>query len=284
MAADATTPVAADVPTSRVPSTTASTRLLCLLGHPVAHSRSPQLHSAAIAAAGHDAVYVALDVAPGDLPAAVAGLRAVGFLGANVTLPHKAEALALADDATEEARFVGVANTLFWEGDRLVADNTDATGLRDVLADGCGVGPGDPVTIVGSGGAARAAAVALGRLGAATSVHARRPAAAEAIVDLARQAGGAALDGQPPRVVVNATPLGRHSEPLPDAFMDLGPGQVALDLNYEGGSPFLRSAEAAGGLALDGMGMLIAQAEQAFRRWFGDVPPAGAMASAAGRG
>lgn len=261
--------------------TTARTRLLCLLGHPVAHSRSPQLHTAAIAAGGHDAVYVALDVAPDRFAAAVDGLRAIGFLGANVTLPHKAAALALADAATEEARFVGVANTLFWEGGRLLADNTDATGLRAVLVEDCGVTAGEPVTVVGSGGAARAAAVALGRLGAATTVHARRSDAAREVADLAREAGGAPTTDAAPRVVVNATPLGRHGEALPEAFMGLGAGRVALDLNYEGDSPFLTSARAAGGTALDGMGMLIAQAEQSFRRWFGAPPPPGVMATAA---
>lgn len=261
-----------------VPGTTAATRLLCVLGHPVAHSRSPELHSAAIAATGVDAVYLAFDVAPEAFAAAIAGLRALrGWLGANVTIPHKAAALALADAATEEAAFVGAANTLFWdEQGRLVADNTDAVGLQQVLADDIGVAPGDRAVIVGSGGAARAAAVALGRLGAAVAVDARRPEAGAEVAELAVRAGGAAgADEGPPRLVVNATPLGRHGERLPERWMGLGAGQVALDLNVDPEpSPFLRAAAAGGARAVDGRGMLVAQAVAAFARWTGTrVPP-----------
>ena len=261
-----------------VPGTTAATRLLCVLGHPVAHSRSPELHSAAIAATGVDAVYLAFDVAPEAFAAAIAGLRALrGWLGANVTIPHKAAALALADAATEEAAFVGAANTLFWdEQGRLVADNTDAVGLQQVLADDIGVAPGDRAVIVGSGGAARAAPVALGRLGAAVAVDARRPEAGAEVAELAVRAGGAAgADEGPPRLVVNATPLGRHGERLPERWMGLGAGQVALDLNVDPEpSPFLRAAAAGGARAVDGRGMLVAQAVAAFARWTGRrVPP-----------
>lgn len=285
--------------TDPVPATTAATRLLCVLGHPVGHSLSPRLHSAAITAAGHDAVYLAFDVASRDLAAAVEGLRALagegpgpaggGWLGANVTIPHKAGALEAADDATDEAAFVGAANTLFWEGGapgagRLVADNTDATGLIEVLRRDCGLVEGDHAVVFGSGGAARAAAVALGRLGAVVTCEGRRPDAAQAIAALANTAGGAAPRGTPgpPRVVINATPLGRHGEPLPDHLMALGEGQTALDLNYGSPSPFLARAADAGAMAVDGLGMLVAQAEAAYARWFGAPPPPGAMSAAAG--
>lgn len=263
------------------PRTTAATRLLCLLGHPIDHSLSPALHSAAIAEAGIDAVYVALDVAPGGMPDAVAGLRALGCWGANVTIPHKQAALELADRATEEAAFIGAANTLFWDGDDLVADNTDAEGLRRVLTRDCDVGDGTDALVFGSGGAARAAVVALGRLGARIGVRARRGDAAAALEELGLQAGGQPPRETPPRLVVNATPLGRHGEPLPEEWMGLGPGRVALDLNYDGDSQFLASARAAGGQAVDGLGMLIGQAEAAFERWTGRPAPAGAMARAA---
>lgn len=264
---------------------TAATRLLCVLGHPVGHSLSPVLHSAAIAASGLDAVYLAFDVAPDRFDAAVDGLVALGFLGANITIPHKAAALAGAEVATDEAVFVGAANTLFWDAQgRLTADNTDAAGLRGVLRDGCGVVAGDDVVLLGTGGAARAAAVALGRLGAAVRVVGRRPGAAAVIADLAVQAGGAepttTMRGGRARVVVNATPLGRHGERLPEELMGQGAGQVALDLNYRVPSPFLTEAAARGALALDGLGMLVGQAEAAFARWTGAPPPPGVMAAA----
>lgn len=262
------------------PATDAATRLLCLLGHPVGHSLSPRLHSAAIAATGVNAVYLAFDVAPEDFSAVVDGLVAAGLWGANITIPHKVAALAATEAATEEARVVGAANTLFWREGRLWADNTDATALIAVLRDDCGVTSGDPVTLFGAGGAARAAAVALGRLGAAVRVRARRPAAAAEVAALARTAGGAAPVGSDPRVVVNATPLGRRGESLPDDLMGQKTGQVALDLNYGRASPFLQQAAAGGATAVDGTGMLVGQAEAAFARWTGTPPPAGVMRAA----
>jgi shikimate dehydrogenase len=261
--------------------TTAGTRLVALLGHPIGHSISPQLHGAALAAAGLDAVYLAFDVHPDDLGAAIAGLRSLGFLGANLTVPHKLAVLDHVDEATDEVAAVGAANTLFWRDGRLVADNTDARGLERAVRASVDPRPGDPVLIFGTGGAARAAAVAFGRLGAAVRVRGRRPAAAAVIDDLARAHGG--VDGDPavrPRVVVNATPLGLAGERLPEDLMALDPGQIALDLIYRP-TPFLREAEARGAAAVDGLGMLIGQAAAAFERWTGTAPDARAMARVA---
>ena len=129
--------------------------------------------------------------------------------------------------------------------------------------------------IFGSGGAARAAAVALGRLGSGVSVHARRPDAGAAIADLATREGAAQAAGEPD-VVINATPLGLHREPLPDPFMSLAPEQTALDLLYGIDTPFLAAAKAGGSRAVDGMGMLLGQAEASFARWTGTPAPEGA--------
>ena len=262
---------------------TASTGLVALLGHPVAHSASPAIHSAAFAAAGVDAVYLAFDVAPGELSAAVAGLRALRVLGASATVPHKRAAWEAADSRTAEAELVGAANTLFWEGDALVADNTDAGGLQRVLANDVEIMPGDPVVLFGAGGAARAAAVALARCGAVIEVVARRPSAAAGIADLVRRAGGEIADVvEHPRVVVNATPLGLAGEALPERFMALGPGQVALDLVYgTRDTPFVAAAKAGGATGMDGLGMLLAQASMGFERWTGLTAPIEVMAAAA---
>jgi shikimate dehydrogenase len=264
---------------------TASTRLACLLGHPVAHSLSPQIHAAAFAAAGVDAVYLAFDVPPADLDVAVRGLRALGLLGANVTVPHKLAVLDLVDGRTEECAAVGAANTLYWDGDRLVADNTDATGLEDVLREVVGLEPGTVALVFGAGGAARAAAVALARCGAAVHVRARRPAAAEAVQALAQSLGARTADrSERPTLVVNATPLGLHGEPLPDDLMRLAADQTALDLVYGPvPTPFLRAAAEAGARAIDGLPMLVGQAARAFARWTGRPPPGEAMAAAADR-
>lgn len=260
---------------------TASTGFACVLGHPVGHSASPQIHNTAFSVADVDAVYLAFDVTPADLAAAVSGLRAVGFLGANVTVPHKEAVLDLADERTEEATLVGAANTLCWDGDRLVADNTDAGALGLVLERDIGLRPGDGVILFGAGGAARAAAVALGRAGARVQVTARRAEAAEAVSAVAARAGAQTGPVEQPRVVVNATPLGLHGEALPEPYMRLGRGQVALDLVYgPAETPFLAAARANGAAAIDGVGMLVAQAAGSFERWTARSAPWDAMDAA----
>lgn len=262
--------------------TTAGTKLTGLIGHPVAHSLSPAIHTAALTAAAIDAVYLAFDIAPDQVETALEGLVAAGVWGLNATIPHKAAAYAFADARTDEAQGVGVANTLFWQDGRLWADNTDATGLMAVYQS-LVIQPGDWIEIVGAGGAARAAAVAAGRCGAAVTCVARRPDQASIIEDLARSFGSPhpTRDGVP-KMVINATPLGRHGERLDPEHMALGPGRIALDLNYEGNSYFLVTTRESGGQAVDGKGMLVAQAEAAFARWYGHLPPSGVMHAALG--
>jgi shikimate dehydrogenase len=254
---------------------------VCLLGNPVGHSMSPQLHTAAFAACGIDAVYVACAVT--DVPAAVAGLDALGALGANITVPHKRSVWELVERRTDEAQRIGAANTLFREGGEWVADNTDAVGLQRVLLDDVGLVADDAVVLFGAGGAARAAAVALGRLGARVRVEARRPDRAALVQALAVDAGAAALEPSArPRLVINATPLGLHGEHLPERFRVLGADQCALDLVYGSApTPFVRAARAAGARAWDGLGMLVAQAGASFERWTGVAAPLPAMWDAA---
>jgi shikimate dehydrogenase len=263
-------------------TTTAKTRLVCLLGHPIAHSVSPQIHSAAFGATGVDGTYVAFDVPGEELAVALAGLRALGILGANVTVPHKRAVWDLVEERTREAEHVGAINTLFWDGHRLAGDNTDALGLGDVLTDDLNLQPGDDVVLVGAGGAARAAAVALGRVGARVEVVARREEAAVDVAALARRFGAEVGPAANPRLVVNATPLGLHGEALPERFMTLRRGQIALDLVYgREPTPFQRAALAAGATAVDGTGMLVAQAARSFERWTGVAAPRLEMARAA---
>ncbi len=263
--------------------TTAATRLVGLLGHPVGHSASPAIHTAAFAAAGLDAAYLAFDVAPDRLPAALEGLAALGALGANATVPHKRAVWEAAARRSPEAELVGAANTLWWSDGELAVDNTDASGLERVLLDDVGLPRGAPVVLFGAGGAARAAAVALGRLGAEVEVTARRAGPAAEVADLLSRAGGRPAERlAAPTLVVNATPLGLAGEALPDRFMDLAPGQTALDLVYgPADTPFLAAARTAGAAAHDGLGMLVEQAALAFERWTGFDAPREAMAAAA---
>lgn len=267
---------------------TGSTRLLGILGDPVTHSRSPQLHNAVYRAEGRDAVYVPFPVASDALGTAVAGLRAVGLHGANVTVPHKRAVLALVDDVTDEARLVGAANTLHLVDGRLVADNTDARGLATALTVDVGTLAGESVVVVGAGGAARAAVVALVRCGARPVVVARRAAALAPLVELARATGGSAdahvLDDEVAvrravahaHVVVNATPLGLHDEPLPDAVSELAAGQHAYDLLYRT-TAWQAAARAAGATAHDGLRMLVEQAALSHARWFATASPSRLM-------
>lgn len=261
---------------------TAATRLVALLGHPVAHSISPQIHNAAFAAGGVDAVYVALDVEPEAVATAVAGLAAVRFLGANVTVPHKRSVWLEVPRRTQDAERSGAANTLFWDDGVLAVDNTDVAALRKVLTDECGLTGGEPVLLLGAGGAARAVALAAGELQLRLEVVGRRAEAVRQIEQVAEAAGAAAQPVADPVVLVNATPLGLAGEQVPDRFRDVGPGQTALDLVYgPAETPFLAAAGRAGAAAVDGLSMLIWQAAAAFERWTGQSAPVDVMRSAA---
>lgn len=273
----------------------ASTRPVVLLGWPAEHSLSPVMHNAAFAEQDLDLVYLALPTPPDHLRTVVDALGAVGAVGANVTVPHKQHVLRICDVLTEVAEVVGAVNTLAWTPEGLVGDNTDAPGLEQVLAEDLQVGRGDPVCLLGTGGAARAAVVALGRSGAAVTVVGRRPDAAEELAGLAYEVGaaeassvdladarvvaGAVAHG---RVVVNATSLGMDGEPLPEPFHRLRNDQIAYDVVYNPPeTPFLRSAREAGAQAHHGLGMLVAQAALAYERWTGQPAPRSTMSAAA---
>jgi len=271
----------------------ASTRLVALLGWPVDHSLSPAMHNAAFRELGMDLVYVALPVRPDALPTAVAGLAAIGAVGANVTVPHKQAVVGLCDQLSDEAWLVGAVNTLSWTADGLVGHNTDALGLARALAD-LGVAADVPAVILGTGGAARAAVVALARAGRQVTVVGRRVEAAAELAALARDAGSANATSsqrdddelaevvQGAGLVLNATPLGMRGERLPGPFHRLRPGQVAFDLVYAPAqTPFLADARAAGAAAHGGISMLVAQAELSFETWTGSTAPTGRMSAAA---
>jgi shikimate dehydrogenase len=227
----------------------------------------------------------------------VSALGTMGTLGANVTVPHKQAVLDCCDRLSDEARLIGAANTLTWTGDGLVGDNTDALGLEDALrADvGAALGADDRILIFGAGGAARAAAVAIGRLGVAVTVAARRVEAAVDLANLAASAGASDVDAvdstdepalraaaAPARVIVNATPLGMRGESLPTPLMTLHPDQIAYDLVYDPAeTPFLQAARQHGAGAHHGLGMLVGQAAASYRRWTAQQAPFATMSAVA---
>lgn len=253
--------------------------LVGVLGHPVHHSRSPAIHNAAFEALGLDWRYVKLPVAPEAFAETVRALPASGYRGANVTIPHKEAALALADGATAAAGAIGAANTLTFEDGAIQADNTDAPGLLAAL-------PSDPrgmaALVLGAGGAGRAAAWALREAGAEVSLWnrtAERAAALAAELGIEHVEAPVAAD-----LVVNATAVGLHPEDaveaLPVAWID--PPSVAVELVYGGHeTPFQAWAEAGGSTVVDGLEVLVRQAALSFAGWTGAEAPVDAMRRAA---
>ena len=251
----------------------ADTRLLVVLGDPVAHSLSPVMHNAAIRALGLDAVYVALPTPAAALPGLLAVLPAVGGAG-NITVPHKEAAERCLAQKTELCARVGACNTFWTERGALVGDNTDVAGILTVLRQ-LGVDGGGSWLLVGTGGAARAVAVAAATAKANLHVVSRDAARARVFSDWAR-GGGARVEpargALQPDVAINATPLGlKDADPLPLDPERAGRLAAALDLVYApGGTRWVRMLRAAGVRAQDGREVLVRQGAAAFGRFFPD--------------
>jgi shikimate dehydrogenase len=249
------------------------------------------MHNAAFAELDLDWVYLAFEVPPGAVPAAFAGVRALGIGGLSVTIPHKAAALAEVDEATAAAQAVGVVNTVVAQGDgRLLGDNTDGAGFLASLSDEGFDPAGRICLVVGAGGAARAVVHALAQAGAREVMVANRsPERAKAAAALAGDVGRAASADEVVRadLVVNATPLGLAGsapEELPVNRALLGPGQLVLDLVPNPAiTPLMQAAREAGCQTAGGLGMLVHQGALAFERWTGRPAPLGVMRSAAVR-
>lgn len=290
-------------------------RLLGLIGWPVEHSLSPAMHNAALAAMGLPWVYTLLPVAPAAVGDAVRGLRALGFVGANVTVPHKQAVMPFLDRLTPAAAAIGAVNTItvmsnarpqpmldtappgVLEWPQLVGDNTDAHGfLADLHAHDVTVS-GRRALVLGAGGASRAVVYALASAGCAVVIVNRSLPRAHAVAAMVEQAwpGQSVTCGQFPDdiahwvaqvdLVVNTTSLGMWptSEGLPwDPELSFRPGQVVYDLVYvPRPTAFLRQAAADGARPLDGLGMLVEQGAAALARWTGQEPSRAMMRQAA---
>jgi shikimate dehydrogenase len=266
-----------------------ATRTLGIIGWPVRHSLSPTIHNAAFAALEMDWVFVPLPVAPGDAAAALTGLRAMGFSGANVTMPHKTDVADAVDALTDDARRLRAVNTVVIRTDGLDGHNTDAPGFERFLRRDAGFEPeGRSALIFGAGGAARACALALARAGIARiDVAARDPAAT---VGLRQACAGLAVDlvvvpfdeaaAHAADLVVNATPLGMDGETLP--LPPLAPETFVVDLLYHPAvTPLQVRAREAGSTVFGGLGLLLHQAALSFELWTGHPAPLEAMSAAA---
>ncbi len=255
-----------------------------VIGSPVSHSRSPALHAYWLRTYGIRGFYVPMDIADANLKPALKALPKLGFVGVNVTIPHKEKVLALADLVTDRAALIGAANTLIFRTDgKIYADNTDGYGFIENLRQnvpGWSAGAG-PAAVLGAGGAARAVVASLLETGAEeVRVANRTRPRAEAlradfgprvvVHDWALAAG--MFDGA--ATVVNTTSLGMGGEgefriPLDAIARDA----VVTDLVYAPlMTPFLTAAAERGCRIVDGLGMLLHQAAPGFERWFGRRP------------
>lgn len=278
---------------------------VAVLGHPVAHSRSPAMHNAAFAALGLDWHYEAIDVDPGRFAASVRAMPAEGFAGANVTIPHKLAALDVADTATVLARTVGAANTLVFRDGAIHADNTDVAGTLTALRERAPEAPaGMRALVLGAGGAARAVAFALIEGGAASvEVWNRHPERADELVSaLSPVAGETSLaatrrpSARTADLLVNATSVGmarQDDDPekapeagpfkeLPVSADELDDRLIVVDLVYrQDHTPLVHAARARGLRCVDGMDVLVHQGAASFRLWTGMQAPLGALRSGA---
>ena len=277
---------------------TGSTRLAGVIGDPVRHSLSPALHNAAFARLGLDWTYVAFEIAAGRAADALAAMRVLGVEGLSVTMPHKRDAAAACDELSPAAELLGAVNCVRRDGDRLIGENTDGAGFLRSLRVQAGLEPvGRHAVVIGAGGAARAAIVALVSEGASVTIVNRSVDAAVRAAELGARAGATAgvsaisqsMVGGPGAVsdadlVINATPLGMSAgDPLPIDTTLLRRDHVVVDFIYQPAvTPLLEAAAEVGAATLNGTGMLLYQAAEQFKMWTGRDAPIAAMAAAVG--
>jgi shikimate dehydrogenase len=265
------------------------TKPYAVLGHPIGHTLSPVMHNASFGALGLDAVYLAFDVHPDRLLTVLDALRAMGFGGVNLTIPHKEVAFRGLTQLDPSAQLLGSVNTVQFSALGLIGHNTDGYGFLKAVEEAFGRGPrGDAVYVLGTGGAGRAVALMCAQAGAkSVQVHDVDAARVARLVDEIRKkfpgvevdAGG---DSKLADLVVQCTPVGmKKDDPSPLAVEKFRAGQRAFDLIYHmPETPFMRAAKAGGAQASNGLGMLLHQGARAFEIWTGTPPNVEAMRKA----
>jgi shikimate dehydrogenase len=280
-----------------MPEVTGATRVLGVIGWPVSHSFSPPMHNAALSALGLDYIYVPFPVAPQDLSAALAGLRAAGVVGFNATIPHKEALCALVDHRTPEAELTGTVNTVHFTANGVVGDSTDGPGFLAALTAAGGGVEGLEVVVLGAGGSARAISVSLARAGAALLTLGNRTAArAELLADLletrVRRGVTAVVEWEGDALaralsradlIVQTTSVGMypHSDEQPLRLPELKAGSRLVDIIYRPSrTRLMDEAAARGAQVANGVDMLVAQGALAFERWTGARAPLARMREA----
>lgn len=247
-------------------------KLYGIIGHPLGHTMSPALHNSGFNKFSLDAVYMAFPTPPEKLSEFMDNFRKLPMYGASVTIPHKEAVMEYLDSITPRAQKVGAVNTLYWENDLLVGDNTDVLGFMQPLT--TRENKGSKALVLGAGGAAKAVLAGLQELGVEDiTICNRSPERAD---KLAEQFAVTAIDWESrgtadTDLIINTTPIGmagEHVEKTPyeaDMFKETG---VAYDLVYNPlETAFLRTAAAAGWETIDGLHMFAAQGAEQFRLW-----------------
>lgn len=262
---------------------------LGVIGDPVSHSISPAMQQPALDAIGLNATYERWQTSAAELPARIATLRQPGYLGANVTVPHKQAVMPLLDETSPLARQVGAVNTIVSRNGGLSGDNTDVYGFATSLLETCPDAATRNVVILGAGGAARGVAIALTQIGVPSIavVNRNRERAETLCADLGfaemRAHAGHQLPLNDAGILINATSLGWHAGDMPieaDALSALPAHALVVDLTYRD-TDLIDAARARGLATLDGLGMLVHQGALAFERFTGQPAPLDVMWSAA---
>ena len=268
---------------------TGHTRIVGIIGDPVEHSRSPQMHNAAFAKGGLDYVYVPFHVRPDDLTNAIAGFKALNVVGINVTLPHKQAVIPYLTSISREAKLIGAVNTLTFVDGEIHGDNTDAPGVLRALEEksDMSVPVGEDVVVLGAGGSARAVVVALALAGVASITIANRTV--ERAISLAEEMqqktdipmkGMGLTDTRLPAAVrqsvllINtATASMDPTQPLLISADWLQPNAIVYDIVYTPPvTPLMKAAAERGCQTLGGIGMLVHQGAISFEKWTGVMP------------
>ena len=275
---------------------TGQTKIIGIIGDPIKHSRSPQIHNAAIAALGLDYVYVPFHVQSDNLGAAIEGFKATNVVGINVTIPHKQSVIPYLDEISREARLIGAVNTLIFKGGAIIGENTDAPGfLQAMQEDNLDVPQGGSAVIIGAGGSARAIVVTLALAGVQTICITNRTVSRSVALatDLSEKTGvsiyGIGLDnpklpnavGTSQLIVNTASTSMDVSHPLLIDPEWLVPQSIVYDIVYTPPKTRLLHAAAERGChIIGGLGMLVHQGAIAFEKWTGVNPPVETMRQA----
>lgn len=275
-----------------------TTKVVGVMAYPVGHSGSPAMHNAAFEALGLDYCYVPFEVPPEKVAWALEGMKALGIVGLNVTVPLKEKVMPYLDEITEEARLIGAVNTIHNQRGRLLGDNTDGRGFVLSLRERGMEVAGKKVVLLGAGGAARAISVALLREGVSTLWLANRtlPRARDLAAHLEEHFGPGQVVALPLEtkvlweplqeadLIVNATSAGMHpyEEEMPlEDLPPLGPHVWVYDIVYNPRwTRFLQRAREREARTVDGTDMLVYQGALAFHRWTGCFPPVEVMREA----